>query len=115
MRRGVGTPRGNILRGMPPRSPFRFLAPGALLAAIVAVLLVVSAGGDEEEPTAPSAATRTSTTAAEPRRAFYRVRAGDSLAAIASRFGVSVERLTELNPEIDPQVLQAGQRLRLRR
>ena len=101
---------------MPPRSPFRFLAPGALLAAIVAVLVVVSAGGDEEESTAPSSATRTSrTTAAEPRRTFYRVRAGDSLAAIASRFGVTVERLAELNPEIDPQVLQAGQRLRLRR
>jgi LysM repeat protein len=97
---------------MPPRSPFRLLAPGALVAVLVAVWLLASPGPDRaaDRPVV----TTTATTAREPRRRSYTVRAGDSLSAVAARYGITVERLTELNPKVDPQTLRRGQRLRLR-
>jgi LysM repeat protein len=97
---------------MPPRSPFRLLAPGALVAVLVAVWLLASPGPDRaaDRPVV----TATTTTAREPRRRSYTVRAGDSLSAVAARYGITVERLTELNPKVDPQTLRRGQRLRLR-
>jgi LysM repeat protein len=42
------------------------------------------------------------------------VRSGDTLGAIAERVDVPVDRLLVLNPDVDPQSLRAGQRLRLR-
>jgi LysM repeat protein len=42
------------------------------------------------------------------------VRAGDNLALIAERTGVPLETLRELNPDLDPQALVTGQRVRLR-
>jgi LysM repeat protein len=47
-------------------------------------------------------------------RATYTVRAGDTLGSIASRNGTTVDRILELNPQLDPQSLTAGQRIRLR-
>ena len=44
----------------------------------------------------------------------YIVQPGDSLSLIAEKTGVSLERLQELNPEIDPQLLASGAKLRLR-
>jgi LysM repeat protein len=41
------------------------------------------------------------------------VKSGDTLEAIAARHGTSVERLLELNPEIDPVALTIGQRIRV--
>jgi LysM domain len=47
-------------------------------------------------------------------RTFYRVRLNDTLGLIAEQTGVPVERIEELNPELDPQNLIVGQRIRLR-
>ena len=47
-------------------------------------------------------------------RASYTIKAGDTLALIASRNGTTVERIQELNPQLDPEALTAGQRIRLR-
>lgn len=44
----------------------------------------------------------------------YVIQPGDTLGAIAERVGISVERLQELNPDIDPQALVSGQQLKLR-
>jgi LysM repeat protein len=44
---------------------------------------------------------------------FYRIRQGDTLEAIAARFGTSVEQLLTLNEGIDPLALAPGQRLRV--
>ncbi len=41
-------------------------------------------------------------------------RVGDTLAAVAEETGIPVEKLQELNPELDPQNLIVGQRIRLR-
>ena len=45
---------------------------------------------------------------------FYVVQPGDSLSLIAEKTGVSLERLQQLNPDIDPQLLASGVKLRLR-
>ena len=45
---------------------------------------------------------------------FYIVQPGDSLSTIAEKTGVSLERLQQLNPDIDPQLLPSGVKLRLR-
>ena len=49
-----------------------------------------------------------------PQRTFYRVRLNDTLGLIAEQTGVPVEQLEALNPELDPQNLIVGQRIRLR-
>lgn len=98
---------------MPSRSPFRIVAPAALAVIVVAVLMVVNSGtGDSGSETA--ARTTVTDAAKQPKRRLYTVRAGDSLGKIADRYGITVERLTELNPKVDPQAIRAGQRLRLR-
>jgi LysM repeat protein len=45
---------------------------------------------------------------------FYRVRAGDTLAAIAVRTHTPVATLQRLNPTVQPTALFIGQRLRLK-
>lgn len=123
---------------MTHRSPGRFLAPLALLAAVVAVALVVSSatGGEDDGGSAASGTTttktgRTTTTKSEAtsdgsggggtstgsgsQRKSYTVKAGDTLGSIAGDAGITIEELQELNPEVDPQSLTVGQRLRLRR
>lgn len=51
-----------------------------------------------------------------PKAKFYVVRGGDSLAGIAAKTGMSVSELQALNPKVtDPNALQPGQRLLLRR
>jgi LysM repeat protein len=99
------------------RRPARFVAPLVLLATVAAVLLVVQNTLSEDSSTAPTATststTRTTTTAKQGPKT-YRVRSGDTLGAIAEKTDVSVDKLVELNPDVDPQSLRAGQRLRLR-
>ena len=50
----------------------------------------------------------------QPTPASYRVRAGDTLGAIAARTRVPVGRLLTLNPRVVPTALFIGERLRLR-
>jgi LysM repeat protein len=105
------------------RSPYRMLAPLALLLVTGAVVIVIAssdiADGDDSESTA----TTTERTTTEPttptgrgrrQRRNYVVRPGDSFGSIAEKTGVSVEQLELLNPEVDPQALVVGQRLKLR-
>ena len=44
----------------------------------------------------------------------YTVQTGDTLTAIAHRTGVPVAEILALNPEVDPQILIAGQTLKLK-
>ena len=96
--------------------PARVLAPLALLACAAAVLLVVqnTLKDDPSSSSATTTATTTTSTTKVSTRKTYRVRSGDTLGAIAVRVDVPVDRLLELNPDVDPQSLRAGQRLRLR-
>jgi LysM repeat protein len=103
---------------MPDRRSARFLAPLALVAvAVVLVLVISSAGGGGSESSTtkgnPTTATARARPPAKPRR--YTVKSSDaSLDSIARTTGVPVDRLLALNPDLDPQTLVPGQRIRLR-
>jgi len=100
------------------------LAPAALILFAIALVLVLSSsglvGGEEETDRPPAAAPRTEPTTAErpspqpQEKAVYVVEPGDTLGAIAAETDVPVETLQELNPELDPQTLVAGQEIKLR-
>lgn len=101
----------------------RLLAPLALVGCTAALAGVVLSsdviGGDEESSEQateqrPAEARGDNETRRKRTRARYTVRTGDTLGAIAERTGVSVERIQQLNPQIDPQALVAGQKIRLR-
>jgi LysM repeat protein len=107
------------------RSGFaRLLAPLALIGFCVAVAAIVLGSGvvgdDSSSETAGArdlpAATNTSTNEKKRKRAprTYTIKANDTLSAIAETNGTTVERLLELNPELDPQGLVAGQKIKLR-
>jgi len=107
------------------RNPVRLVAPAALILFAVALVVVLGSsglvGGEEEESgNRPAAAPTTERTTAErpPRRpqqkAVYIVETGDTLGAIAAETDVPVETIQELNPELDPQTLVAGQEIKLR-
>jgi LysM repeat protein len=102
---------------MADRNPARLAAPLALLAAAVAVVVVVQASSSSSPSSTPSA-TRTTVTQpvrharqAAPRA--YVVKAGDTLTVIADNTGVSLDEIQQLNPDVDPNALQTGQRLKL--
>jgi LysM domain len=103
----------------------RLVAPLALIAVAVAVFAIVLGSGvigdDDGTETAgtrdlPAATDETGTTDRPRRRrpATYTIKANDTLSGIAEQNGTTVERLLELNPELDPQGLVAGQKIKLR-
>ena len=103
----------------------RLLAPLALIAfAVIVGAIVLGSGvvGDDENDTSagtnslPASTDRTSTGEgkAKPKPATYTIKANDTLSGIADAHGTTVDRLLELNPEIDPQGLVAGQKIKLR-
>jgi LysM repeat protein len=103
---------------MAGRSPARFLAPLALVAFAVALLMIVQSGGGGnggEEPSSNSqpAATATATPKPKRKRKVYVVKPGDTPSGIAEKTGVSLEQLEEANPDLDPQLLAPGQRIRI--
>jgi LysM repeat protein len=111
---------------MPPRSQIataRFLAPLALAVCALAVLVVIAVsigGGDSSNgasaPSETASQTTGQTTTAPQRRqpAVYTVKPLDTLGGISDETGVPVETLEQLNPELDPQALVVGQKIKLR-
>jgi LysM repeat protein len=104
----------------PSDNPLRPLAPLALVLfaiALVAVVLGSDSGGDQQERRAAEQTTTAPRQRSEPSgpaRSTYTVKSGDTLAAISRETGVSVETLQELNPQLDPQALVSGQKIKLR-
>jgi LysM repeat protein len=102
------------------RSPARLIAPLALVVGAVAVLLVIQAstGSDDgaKNDSSSNASTQTETTQTTQRRIrpSYTVKLNDTLGLISQKTGVSVARIQELNPELDPQNLIVGQKIKLR-
>jgi LysM repeat protein len=102
------------------RSPARLIAPLALVVGAVAVLLVIQAstGSDDgsKNDGSSNASTQTETTQTTQRRIrpSYTVKLNDTLGLISQKTGVSVARIQELNPELDPQNLIVGQKIKLR-
>jgi LysM repeat protein len=104
---------------MVARNRARYLAPIALVAAIAATYVVVhgslkaTPAKTQSHVTLPTRPARTRTTK-KPSN-VYVVKPGDSLSAISVKTGVSVATIESLNPGLDPNALQTGQRLTLRK
>ncbi|HET7122447.1 MAG TPA: LysM domain-containing protein [Solirubrobacterales bacterium] len=95
----------------------RIAAAVALLVALLAVVVVISSATNngssdghhkqshhvKREPKQPRTQAKT-----------YTVESGDTLTAIAHKTGVPVAEILALNPEVDPQILIAGETLKLR-
>jgi LysM repeat protein len=106
---------------MAVRSGARYLAPIALAATIAGTYVIVhdTLKSKKKAPTSQSATGPKSKSGAHRKGAravrFYTVKSGDSLSVIAAKTGVSLTTLESLNRHLDPNALQTGQRLRLRR
>ena len=120
-------------RGRHRFSIWTLVAPIALLAS-VSVIVVIARGagwvGPDTEATifttttgSSTSSTTTSTggtdttatrTTSNQTKIFYTIRSGDTLEAVAVRYGTTVQRLLVLNPGVNPNTLRIGQRIRLR-
>jgi LysM repeat protein len=107
---------------MAGRSPARFLAPLALVAFAVALFLIVTGSSDTETESGPKGASEARPTATpegqgksgRKGRRRYTVKPGDTPSSIAEKTGVPLADILRLNPDLDPQALSPGQRIKLR-
>lgn len=91
----------------------------AVLALLVAVLVVVvvatsAMDGDSSAPQHNSKHHAQKEKKQRTKAKTYTVESGDTLTAIAHKTGVPVAEILALNPEVDPQILIAGQTLQLK-
>jgi LysM repeat protein len=96
----------------------RLLVPLAVASLAVVVFFVVASsipdsdsddkrrggGGDQQSKQQPKTDEK-----------FYTVEPGDTLTTIADKTGIGVDKLTELNPDLDPQALISGEQVKLRK
>ena len=99
-------------------APARAFAVIALIGGFVLVIVVLSAalsGGDSEGGggSSPAKATQPQEEGKEAPKAYV-IENGDTLTAIAHKTGVPVAQIERLNPEVDPQILISGEKLKLR-
>jgi LysM repeat protein len=101
-------------------APARALAVTTLVAALVVVVVAIGGalGGGGSSGSGGrrhgGQAAQNGGHQAQKTPATYEVQSGDTLISIAHRNGVSVARIEALNPEVDPQILIAGETLKLR-
>jgi LysM repeat protein len=97
----------------------RFLALAGLVAAVIAIVVVASntdlnsnskGKGGHATQTHSEQQKQPRTTAKK-----YVVKSGDTLTSIAHKTGIPVAELQALNPEVDPQILIAGETLKLQK
>jgi LysM repeat protein len=111
----------------------RFGVPAAFLLAVTIAVLLVKAGLDHSDsqsttvpaPTTTAARTQpgtttklvltgtVGTTTAPANAEYYVIETGDTLGGIAAKYDTTVEQLLTLNPELDPNALQPGTRIRV--
>ena len=116
-----------MLAAMPERKPSQIARVAAVVALVAAFMLVTftlftadndSAGnGDGGKGNGSGGAVIGEPTpegAKALERGFWIVKEGDTLAQIAADTGLETDNLVDLNTDLDPQVLIAGQRVRLR-
>ena len=110
----------------------RFAVPAAFLAAATIAVLLIRAGlneGDSESvaPTTTTTAaitaqpttttklvlTETSSATMPPGAQYHTIQSGDTLGGIADQYDTTVEALLELNPDVDPNALHPGDKIRV--
>ena len=101
-------------------STARFLAVAALAVTALVLLVIVAngLGGGGGSSSNGNTITSTQTTVTKLNGTklgqFWKVRTGQTLDTIAHKVGLTVARLQTLNPNIDPQALAPGTRIRIR-
>jgi LysM repeat protein len=102
---------------MAARTRARYLAPIALTATIAATYFVVHNGVaiKPKPPVAQASQQRDSPKHQFAHVKMYTIQPGETLTSISVKTGISLATLESLNPNINPDSLQAGQKLRLRR
>jgi LysM repeat protein len=96
----------------------RLLVPLAVAGLAVAVLLVVASSipdSDSDDKRRGGRGEKQSQQQAKSDEKFYTVEPGDTLTTIADKTGIGVDKLTELNPDLDPQALISGEQVKLRK
>ena len=91
----------------------RLLALAALVLAVVLIFVIVgnnTGSGDGGKGGAKTGKKDGSKT----KKKVYVIKEGDTLTAISASTGIPVEKIQELNPDLDPQTLISGQSLKLR-
>ena len=107
------------------RSPLRILGPVAVVAFGLALILVITTtSGSGGSGKAGSTKLERQDLGARKRAArrrsgalpqgTYIVKRNDTLGAIADKTGIPVDTLMTLNPDLDPQTLHEGQKIKLR-
>jgi LysM repeat protein len=94
----------------------RIVAALALVAAVLVCVVVASAALDSDSSSDRHRSQPHAQKQKKPRTKAktYTVESGDTLTAIAHKTGVPVAEILALNPEVDPQILIAGQTLKLK-
>jgi LysM repeat protein len=99
----------------------RILALAALAAAVVAVIVVAnntdlnSDSGNKGNAHKSHQHKEKKQKKPRTKAKTYEVQSGDTLTSIAHKTGVPVAELQALNPEVDPQILVAGEILKLQK
>jgi LysM repeat protein len=107
---------------MPDYKPNQFVRAFAVLALIAAIILVVVAvatsGGGSGGGGGDNGDSHHAHVSKAGQRAVHKgvwiVQPGDTLGAISLKTGIDVATLQALNPDLDPQTLNEGQRIALR-
>lgn len=98
----------------------RVFAAASLAAAFVVAIVAIGGalGGDDSNGSGERGSgdqqVRRDDDGQQQAPATYVIESGDTLTAIARETGVSVARIEVLNPQVDPQILIAGEKLKLR-
>jgi LysM repeat protein len=109
-------------------SRLRILAPAALVVFGLALIVVIatsggssSGGGGATKLEQQDLGAQKSGGGSTSRRSSgrlpqdtYIVKSNDTFGSIADKTGIPVERLQELNPDVDPQTLHEGEKIKLR-
>ena len=109
---------------MAGRSPARFVAPLALVAFALALFIVVSSttkddgsspgARDSSQPAQSTSSPNGGGGKKRKRPRTYTVKAGDTPSGIAEKVNVPLDQILELNPDLDPQTLTPGTKIKLR-
>ena len=97
-----------------PNQIARLIAVLALGAALFVIVVMIASSGGDDGGDGDGKGSRTSPEIQRAlERGVYVVRPGDTLVSISEQTGIAVDELVELNPDLDPQALISGQRIRL--
>ena len=92
----------------------RLLALVALALAVILIIVIVGNNKGDDGDSGKTGKQNAGKTKPKTTKKVYVVKEGDTLTGIAHSTGIGVVKIQKLNKDLDPQALQAGQKLKLR-